>query len=37
MRRYLARQLKRDNADQEAKLIDDYITWAEDERTALAK
>ena len=37
LRRFLKRQLKRDKSSEEAKLIDDYITWAEDERTALAK
>ena len=34
--RFLKRQLKRDNDSQEAALLDDYIEWAEDEKTALA-
>jgi len=37
MRHFVAHQLKHENATQEAALIDDYITWAKDERTALAK
>ena len=36
-RRFLARQLKRHAATADAALIEDYIEWAEDERTALAK
>ena len=35
--RYLARHLKRVARSEETALIDEYITWAEDERTALAK
>ena len=37
IKRYLARQLKRSKSAQENALLDDYITWAEDEITALAK
>ena len=37
LRRYLARKIRRSNNAQENALIDDYITWAEDEITALAK
>ena len=36
-KRFLARQLKRTENAQEAALIKDYITWTEDELTALAK
>ena len=36
-RRFLARQLKRETEAEENALIDEYITWSEDERTALAK
>jgi len=35
--RFLARQLKRANDAQDTADIDRYTTWAEDERTALAK
>ena len=36
-KRYLARQLKRQVNAEEDTVIDEYITWTEDERTALAK
>ena len=36
-KRFQARQLRRTKASDESGLIDEYITLAEDERTALAK
>ena len=36
-RRALARKLRRDKSNNENALIDEHITWAEDERTVLAK
>ena len=36
-RRFLARQLKRDTNHSENALIDEYITWTEDELTSIAK
>ena len=37
MQRYARQQLAREQGTQEAALIDNYVTWAEDEQTALAK
>ena len=37
IKRCLARQLKRNKSAQENALLDNYITWAEDEITALVK
>ena len=37
IKRCLARQIKRDENAHENALIDEYIEWTEDERTALAK